>query len=243
MLLRTRITLIVALSLLLIVLGLGSAGLLREQLLQQRLATTALAGQASLWGEMLAAEDRLLDQGLDQLLADSQFLQAARQRNRVAMEKILHAAQLLPGPAQPLALVALISARQEPLVWGLALQRPLLDSVSLERAANSELVGGLRLGTSSAPLVLSARVLPPQDPAGIEQSPVVLVLARHAQHALQRFAERTGAHANLIDLRSQLSASTDALLWQRTPLQISPRTASTASKWLTGAPTSSTAPP
>ena len=225
MLLRTRITLIVALSLLLIVLGLGSAGLLREQLLQQRLATTALAGQASLWGEMLAAEDRLLDQGLDQLLADSQFLQAARQRNRVAMEKILHAAQLLPGPAQPLALVALISARQEPLVWGLALQRPLLDSVSLERAANSELVGGLRLGTSSAPLVLSARVLPPQDPAGIEQSPVVLVLARHAQHALQRFAERTGAHANLIDLRSQLSASTDALLWQRTPLQISPRTA------------------
>ena len=144
MLLRTRITLIVALSLLLIVLGLGSAGLLREQLLQQRLATTALAGQASLWGEMLAAEDRLLDQGLHQLLADSQFLQADPQRNRVAMEKILHAAQLLPGPAQPLALVALISARQEPLVWGLALQRPLLDSVSLERAANSELVGGPR---------------------------------------------------------------------------------------------------
>lgn len=226
MLLRTRITLIVALGLLLIVLGLGSAGLLREQLLQQRLATTALAGQASLWGEMLAAEDRLLDQGLDQLLADSQFLHAARQRDRAAMEKILHAAELLPGPAQPLALVALVSARQEPLAWGLALQRPLLDSVGLERAANNELVGGLRLGTSNAPLVLSARVLPPQGPAGIEQSPVVLVLARHAQHALQRFAERTGAHANLIDLRSQLSASTDAQLWQRTPVQLSPRTAS-----------------
>ena len=60
MLLRTRITLIVALGLVLTVLGLGSAGLLREQLLQQRLASTALAAQTSLWGEMLAAEDRLL---------------------------------------------------------------------------------------------------------------------------------------------------------------------------------------
>ena len=113
MLLRTRITLIVALSLLLIVLGLGSAGLLREQLLQQRLATTALAGQASLWGEMLAAEDRLLDQGLDRLLADNDFLRAAQQRDRAALERSLRSADLLPGGDQPLAVVALLDSLQE----------------------------------------------------------------------------------------------------------------------------------
>ena len=72
MLLRTRITLIVALGLLLLVLGLRSAGLLREQLLEQRLSAIALQGQTALWGEMLAAEDRLLDQALDQLLAMNQ---------------------------------------------------------------------------------------------------------------------------------------------------------------------------
>ena len=47
MLLRTRITLIVALGLLLLVLGLRSAGLLREQLLEQRLSAIALQGQTA----------------------------------------------------------------------------------------------------------------------------------------------------------------------------------------------------
>ena len=97
MLLRTRITLIVALGLVLTVLGLGSAGLLREQLLQQRLASTALAAQTSLWGEMLAAEDRLLDQGLDQLLADTRFLHAVRLGDLAALEQALQALNLLPG--------------------------------------------------------------------------------------------------------------------------------------------------
>ena len=221
MLLRTRITLIVALGLLLIVLGLGSAGLLREQLLQQRLAATALAGQTSLWGEMLAAEDRLLDQGLDRLLADGPFLLAARQRDRAALEKFLHTADLLPGPAQPLALVALVSARQETMAWGLVPTRPLLDSVSLDRATSGELVGGLRLSASSKPLVLATRVLPQQGTDG----PVVLVLGRHALHTLKRFGSRTGASVNLLDLRGNLIASTDAALWQRTPVQVSPRTA------------------
>ena len=221
MLLRTRITLIVALGLLLIVLGLGSTGLLREQLLQQRLSAIALAGQTSLWGEMLAAEDRLLDQGLDRLLADNDFLRAAQQRDSAAIERILRAADLMPGPDQPLALVAMVGSLQEPLIWGLVPKRPLLDSVSLDRAASGELVSGLRMGTHNAPLVLATRTLPPQG----QNRPVVLVLARHAEHALARFTASTGASAHLLDLRGQLTISTDAALWQRTPAQISPRTA------------------
>lgn len=101
MLLRTRITLIVALGLLLLVLGLRSAGLLREQLLEQRLSAIALQGQTALWGEMLAAEDRLLDQALDQLLADSAFVRAAQARNTEVLEQILRSAALLPGDDQP----------------------------------------------------------------------------------------------------------------------------------------------
>ena len=219
MLLRTRITLIVALGLVLTVLGLGSAGLLREQLLQQRLASTALAAQTSLWSEMLAAEDRLLDQGLDQLLADARFLRAARQGNLAALEQALQALNLLPGATQPLALVALVHARQDPIALGLAPPRPLLDSVSLDRAATGESVGGLRLGAGSVPLVLSARALPGQT------EPVVLVLGRHARHALERFAERTATTASVLDLRGALSASTDDALWRSAQVQVSPRTA------------------
>ena len=221
MLLRTRITLIVALGLLLIVLGLGSTGLLREQLLHQRLSAIALAGQSSLWGEMLAAEDRLLDQGLDRLLADNDFLRAAQQRDRAALERSLRSADLLPGSDQPLAVVALLDSLQEPLLWGEQPQRPLLDSVSLDRASSGELVGGLRMGASHIPLVLATRSLPAQGP----NRPAVLVLARHADHALARFAASTGASAHLLDLRGQLIASTDNALWQRTAVQISARSA------------------
>lgn len=219
MLLRTRITLIVALALALIVLGLGGAGLVREQLLQQRLASTALAGQTSLWGEMVAAEDRLLDQGLDQLLADNAFLTAARLRDRSALEAILRAAKRMPGPSEPLVLVALVASREDTLAWGIAPTRPLLDSVSFDRAVTGELVGGLRLGASSTPLVLATRVLPQRG----QDAPMVLVLGRHALHALERFGDRTGASAHLLDLRGALAASTDAALWQRTPVQVSPR--------------------
>ena len=236
MLLRTRITLIVALGLLLIVLGLGSAGVLRERLLEQRLSTIALDGQTSLWGEVLATEDRLLDQLLDQLLADSAFVHAARERDRPAIEQLLSSARLLPGQqnaAGQLALIALLSAHQDPLVWGMALQRPLLDSVSLDGAISGEPIGGLRMGSGNTPLVLSSRTVVPAPPSGqraqdaqtLANGPVVIVLARHAQHALQRFTERTGAQANLIDLRGQLSAATDAALWQNTDVQISPRIA------------------
>ena len=221
MLLRTRITLIVALGLLLLVLGLRSAGLLREQLLEQRLSAIALQGQTALWGEMLATEDRLLDQALDQLLADSAFVRAAQARNTEALEKILRSAALLPGDDQPLALVALLSAQQEPLSWGVALQRPVLDSVSLDRAFSGEVVSGLRMGSQQKPLVLSGRTLAVAGAHG----PIVLVLARHAQHALQRFAQRTGAHTHLIDLRGQLTASTDRQVWQRAALQLAPRSA------------------
>ena len=241
MLLRTRITLIVALGLLLIVLGLGSAGVLREQLLEQRLSAIALEGQTSLWGEMLAAEDRLLDQALDQLLADNAFVSAARERDSAALEQLLRAARLLPSPQgspepgaqRPLAQVSLLSAYQDPLVWGLALQRPLFDSVSLDRAISGEPISGLRMGSGNTPLVLSSRTVMPAKPgdndaqhsATLPNGPVVIVLARHVQHALQRFTERTGSHANLIDLRGQLSAATNAKVWQNTAVQISPRIA------------------
>ena len=232
MLLRTRITLIVALGLLLIVLGLGSAGVLREQLLEQRLSTIALDGQTSLWGEVLAAEDRLLDQVLDQLVADDAFVSAAGERDAAALERLLRGARLLPG--QPgavgqLELIALLSTHQDPLWWGMALQRPLLDSVSVDRAVSGELISGLRMGNGNRPLVLSSRTVMPalrgSNNAQLPNGPVVIVLARHAQHALQRFTERTGAHANLIDLRGQLSAATDATVWQNSAVQISPRIA------------------
>lgn len=217
MLLRTRITLIVALALVLTVLGLSGAGLLREQLLQQRLAATALAGQESLWSEMLANEERLLNQSLDKLAGDAHFLQAARQADAEALAQSLRELGLHPGPEQPFALVAVMDARQEPLWLGEPLPRPLLDTVSMDRAWAGDLAAGLHMRSGSTPLVLATRVV--RGPTGS----VLLVLGRHARYALQRFALRTDATASLLDLRGNLGASTDAVHWNSAGVQVSSR--------------------
>lgn len=220
MLLRTRITLMAAGGLLLTALGLGGASLLREQLLQQRLAATAQAAQTALWAEALAAEDRVLDQYADRLVLLPHFLQAVRRADAAAIARILEQSGLAPGAGQPLELAAVLSLGRGPIIEGLAPERALLDADSLERAAAGDVVDGLRLvGGAAQMLVISTRRLPEQS------EPVVLALARDARHALRHMAQRTASVATLLDLRGNLLATTDAALWRTAAAQVAQRTA------------------
>lgn len=219
MLLRTRITLIVGTALILTVLGLGGASLLREQLLQQRLTATAVAGQTALWNEMLATESQRLEQSLQSLKAQPGFLQALYSADRATIAQALTHAHVLIGPQEPLALMGVISAGSEPIVFGTEPPRPLLDAVSLDRALGGEGVSGLRMVAGSTPVMIAAHTLPGST------YPIVLVLGRHAEHGLQRFAQRSATSAHLIDLHGTLLGSTDSNLWQRLQITSSPRIA------------------
>lgn len=220
MLLRTRITLMAAGGLLLTALGLGGAGLLREQLLQQRLAATAQAAQTALWAEALAAEDRVLDQYADRLVLLPHFLQAVRRADSAAIAQAIEQAGLKPGPGQPLELAAVLSLGRGPIIEGPAPERALLDADSLERAAAGDVVDGLRLvGGAVQMLVISTRRLPEQS------EPVVLALARDARHALRHMAQRTASVATLLDLRGNLLATTDAALWRSAAAHVAQRMA------------------
>ena len=208
MLLRTRITGIAAAGLLLSVLCLLGGSLLHEQLLRQRLAASAQSAQAALWAEALAAEDRALDESIDKLLLVPQFQSGVRLGERDALDVAMAGEGLLPGPEQPLALVALLGMGSAPMLWGQTLDSPLLDADSLERASVGDAVDGLHLVGSSKVLVLSTRRLAGQGDAA------VLVLARDARHALAQMAQRSGAAVALLDLHGRLLRTTDAALWQ-----------------------------
>ena len=204
MLLRTRITLMVAAGLVLAALGWTGSALLREQLLEQRLTAAVQAAHAALWEQALALEDRALDAHLDRLLQQPGLAQAALQGDAAALAELLARTGAAPAAGAELEVVALLDMGRAPLVLGTPVQRPLLDADSLERAALGSEVGGLRVMGSEQALVLASRRIPGTG--------AVLVLARDARHALARMAERSGGAITLLDLRSRLLAGTDAAL-------------------------------
>lgn len=220
MLLRTRITLMAAGGLLLTALGLGGAALLREELLLQRLAATSRAAQTALWAEVLAAEDRVLDQYADKLLLAPHFLHAVRQGDADAITRSIAQTGLEAEPGQPLELAAVLGLGRHPVVHGRAPERALLDTGSLERAVAGDAMDGLRLvGGATQALVLSTRRVPEQS------DPVVLALARDVRHALQHMARRTASVVTLLDVRGNLLATTDAALWRSAAEHVAQRAA------------------
>lgn len=204
MLLRTRITLMVAAGLVLAALGWTASALLREQLLEQRLTAAVQAAHAALWEQALALEDRALDAHLDRLLQQPGLAQVALQGDAAALAEWLARTGAAPAAGAGLEVVALLDMGRAPLVLGTPVQRPLLDADSLERAALGSEVGGLRVMGSEQALVLASRRIPGTG--------AVLVLARDARHALARMAERSGGAITLLDLRGRLLAGTDAAL-------------------------------
>ncbi len=209
MLLRTRITLMVAASLLLLAAGWRVATLVRDQLAERRLAVAVQTAHAALWSQALAAQDRELDERMDKLLLLPGFALSARQADAPALERLLSDAGALPAQAGPLQVAAVLGGGRAPAVLGVAMARELLDADSLERAVTGDSVDGLRLVGPRQALVLSTRRLPG------EGEPQVLVLARDVRQALDHIRDRSGAELTLLDLRGRLVATTDEALWRQ----------------------------
>ncbi|MCK9516903.1 MAG: SpoIIE family protein phosphatase [Ottowia sp.] len=219
MLLRTRLTWMVLLGLVLMVAVLGGAGLLREQLLAQRLARALQAAQAHAWGQALDAQQDALRRLSDELVQQPGFLQAAQDRDAQALHEVLTSADAVPAPGAAVQLLALWSGSRNPLTLGQDVSRPVLGRENLERALSGQAVGGLRtVGDGRALVFVAQRLL-------IAERAIVLVLARDTGALLHSLREKTAAHASLLDLRGRLLASTEPDLWQAAAGQVALRVA------------------
>ncbi|NYE25918.1 PP2C family protein-serine/threonine phosphatase [Pigmentiphaga litoralis] len=220
MLLRSRITLIVALGFGALTVGLGSASLVRDRLLEQRLAQTSIAAQSALWGEIVAVETGALGARAGAIAMNLAFGAALARGDRDDAARALASLGIDVGSADSIDFIAVIGADREPLYTagknaGLA----VLDASTLDRVLTGQAAAGLRQASATQLPVIAA------SPLKIGDSPAALVVGRDVQHALRRYASRAGASVTLLTLRGRLAASTDPGLWQRAALSVSPRAA------------------
>lgn len=224
MTLRLRIITIVAAGLLLTNLALLGFGWIQEQLQQERIASLAQQAQASLWGQVLVAEEQQMDAALDTLASTAAFVSAARTQNSKALEKALIAQNLFPGEGQQLQMLAVLRPGQEAWSLGLPAPHPLLDQGSLELLFGDEEINGLRLGSGNIAMLISARFLPAPPGTTGNEEPIAIVAGRDLHTALQRLSQSGGLQASLLDLRGTLLASTaQEELWSALSPLISPR--------------------
>ena len=157
MLLRTRITAMVAAGLVLAALGWSAAALLREQLLDQRLTAAVQTAQSALWSQVLATHDRELDGRMDKLMQLPGFERAVRRRDAAALAALLERAGPAPGPVAAVDVVALLGMGRAPVVLGAPPNRELLAADSLESAAAGASVAGLSTVGSGPAVARPAR--------------------------------------------------------------------------------------
>ena len=105
MLLRTRITALVAVGFVLLASALLGSAVLRERLLQEQLAETAIQAQSALWREIVEVETRQLDATLARLSAWPLFEQALQKGNLGAAADALQGSIHVLGDVEWLALV------------------------------------------------------------------------------------------------------------------------------------------
>lgn len=220
MLLRSRITLIVALGFGALTLALGSASLVRDRLLEQRLAQTSIAAQSALWGEIVAVETGALSARAGAIAMNPAFGAALARGDQNDAARALASLGIDVGSADSIDFIAVIGADREPLYTaGKTAGLALLDASTLDRVLTGQAAAGLRQASATQLPVIAA------SPLRIGDSPAALVVGRDVQHALRRYASRAGAGVTLLTLRGRLAASTDPGLWQRAALTLSPRAA------------------
>ena len=123
MLLRTRITAMVATGLLLTALALLGGGWLHEQLLLQRISESALQADRALWAGALAQQDQALDEASDKLQLDAAFLAAVRRSASAVLTQLLAPRGLFDAGLDDglqRRVAALQGGGSAPLVWGVA---------------------------------------------------------------------------------------------------------------------------
>ncbi|MBS7538326.1 SpoIIE family protein phosphatase [Ancylobacter lacus] len=243
MLLRTRITVIVAIGFLVVLAVLTLANRLSEQQDELRFEQIATLAQSALWEEIVRSAGSDLNDAQDALQADAGFHAAVVRGDRPAMITALEAEELKVGPSDSGTVVALIGPDREALATFGTLEAPtaaagaaatgkggatalaLLDAGTLDRVLAGRRVVGLRQISARGFVVLAAR---PFDLGSLGKG--ALLIATSAAGPLARFAELTQSAATLITLRGRLVGATDPELWQQAETAVgaalAPRTAS-----------------
>lgn len=218
MLLRTRITLIVALGFLILMLGVWGATLLRDRVAEVREGEVAIAGQTVLWREIVAFQTANLSRILERVDGSAPFRIALGFSDRPGVATALKEAGV--DVTDPDTSFEVVGSDRE-LIYsagGTTHSRTILDASSLDRAMKGEVLGGLRQVAANRIIVIATRtvVLPDRGMA-------VLVLGRDASLGIDRFARGIGAATTLITVRGKVVASSDLRLWERAKLTITPR--------------------
>ncbi len=216
MLLRTRITLLAAAGFAVLALLLAGASALRDQLATQRLSDTALAALSSIWEEAVTVEGSQLQQAAGRLEQAAAFRQALDKGNRDAATQALVQAGLAPGADVAYDLVAVLGSTRETVFSTRAdSASALLDAATFDRVRAGTPAAGLRHVAVGEAWFMAARRITVGGEMG------VLVVGRSAEPLLQRLASRMSAQLNLLTLRGQLAATTDAELWKRAAPSVS----------------------
>lgn len=218
MLLRTRITLIVALGFLILMLGIWGATVLRDRVWEKREGEVAISGQTVLWREIVAFSTSNLSRILERVDGSAPFRIALGFSDRPGIAAALKDAGV--DVADPETAFEVVGADHELIfsVGGADHNRSILDADSLDRALKGEVIAGLRQVAANRIIVLSTRtVLLPNKGAA------VVVLGRDAAIGMDRFARGIGASTTLVTVRGRVVASTDMRLWERAKLNIAAR--------------------
>ncbi len=209
MLLRTRLTLILSLAFLVVVALLVFAGSRREQLMDERFAEVAIAGQLSLWAQLVEEQAAELQDAGEALVAAPEFANAlGATALRIAAQRVA-GALVASDQADLIQLVqpdGLLLYSSEPR----AEERPMLDAGSLDRLmADGGSIAGVRQDRPDRYVILVALPIVAQG-----RTTAVAILAIDAIKVLRRFSAAFGAPSYLISLRGRLVRATDDGVWQ-----------------------------
>ncbi|OYY09242.1 MAG: hypothetical protein B7Y70_10565 [Rhizobiales bacterium 35-68-8] len=217
MLLRTRITLIVASGFIALMVTFWASSLVRDRLEADRTAAVAISGQAALWREIMEVQVSDLLQKLDDMQADVNLRIAVTFANR---QGVLAALEDLNVSAkdESLSFELVGEDRDVSTIIGDPTARGILDAGTLDRAFAGNIVSGVRLVSAGRAVIVAARTV-----SLANRGRVVLVLARDVSAALGRFANSIEAQATLLSLRERVLATTNQSLWNEADLHLSPR--------------------
>ncbi|OYZ92453.1 MAG: hypothetical protein B7Y01_01760, partial [Xanthobacter sp. 17-67-6] len=132
MLLRTRITLIVALGFLALIATFWGASIVRDRLEEARTSEIAISGQSALWREIVTVQVAELDQQLGRIVDSSPVRVALALNDRSGILAAL--SDLGVSSDSALSFEAVAADREILFSAGLAAGRSILDAGSLDRA-------------------------------------------------------------------------------------------------------------
>lgn len=214
MLLRTRISLIFLLGLVILALGLLLAADLRERETEERFTEVAVTGQKALWQQLVTGESTALATLEAPIRSDRGLARAITERARAAIGSAMR--RLVSDSELSTDVLEITNADGE-VVYSNRTEidtARTLDLTSLAEVAAGTSLSGLWQDRGDRFLVVHAFPLP--DPAGgASDESLVVTLGRDANPLLETFSDALEAPAYLVNPRGRMVVGSAPDLWER----------------------------